>query len=164
MIHAGFHAIIKTERDDYEPMKKYVCRLTLVFAAVLFFCLLSACAGEADPSTLETYNFGKDKIPSITSVVGERTVTAVESEGENEFPSKQYTYQSTSVSDDLSQYIQLLQEQGWTESGEYDLEESSGSVQFVKESADEGQILVLYIDYEEKQYIIKATKLEAVIS
>ncbi len=137
--------------------------MAFVFTALFFLCLLSACSGDADPSALKTYIFGKDKIPSVTSVVGERAVTDVQTEGENEFPSTQYTYQSDSVSDDLLQYTQLLQEQGWTEAGDYNLEEATGSAQFVKESADEGQILMLYINYEDGQYIIKATKLEAVI-
>ncbi len=145
-------------------MRKYVCRLSVVFTAVLFFCLLSACAGETDPSTLKTYNFGKDKIPSVTSVVGERAVTDVESEGKNEFPSKKYTYQSSTVPDDLAQYIQLLEEQGWTASGSaYNLDILPGSAQFIKESADEGQLLSISIEYESRQYIIKVTKIEAVI-
>ncbi|WP_040196723.1 hypothetical protein [Candidatus Soleaferrea massiliensis] len=143
-------------------MKKYVCRLALVLMAVLLSCLLSACTN--DPSKLETYDFGGDKVSSITSVVGERTVTDVASEGKNEFPSKQYTYQSSSVSDDLLQYTQFLQEQGWTAAGNgYNLKELPGSAQFVKESVDEGQILTLYIAYENNQYAIKVTKLEAVI-
>ncbi|MDR0671550.1 MAG: hypothetical protein LBF64_04475 [Oscillospiraceae bacterium] len=127
--------------------------------------MLSACAGEdADPAALKTYDFGRDKVPSITAVVGERTVTEVASEGKNEFPSKQYTYQSNSVADDLSQYTQLLQEQAWTTTGDgYNLKESPGSAQFVKESADNGQILILFITYEENQYAIKVTKLEALI-
>lgn len=145
-------------------MKKYTRLLTFVFAAVLLSCLLSACA-SADPSTQNTYNFDRDKVPSITSVVGERTVTDVQSEGINEYPSMQYTYQSDSVFDDLSQYIQLLQEQGWTKSGDdYNLEESPGSAQFVKESATKGQILVLFITYGENEYSIKVTKLEATIN
>ena len=146
-------------------MEKHVCRLAFIFMVLLFSCLLSACArGGADPSTLGTYRFDKDEVPSITSVVGERTVTGVESEGKNEIPSREYTYQSSSVFDDLSQYVQLLQEQGWTAAGYgYNLEVSPGSAQFVKESIDEGQILVLYITYEDNQYTIKVTKLEAVI-
>jgi hypothetical protein len=146
-------------------MKKHVRFLAFVFAAVLFACLLSACeSDDADPSTLKTYNFGRDKVPSITSVVGERTVTDEASEGKNEFPSKQYTYQSNSVSDDLFQYTQLLQEQEWTTTGDgYNLEESPGSAQFVKQSADSGQILILFITYEDNQYTIKVTKLEATI-
>lgn len=158
--------MIKTERDDDRSMKKHVCRLAFVFTLVLFSCLLSACArGGADPSTLETYRFGKDEVPSITSVVGERTVAGVESEGKNEFPSRQYTYQSSSVFDDLSQYTQLLQEQGWTAAGYgYNLEISPGGAQFAKESVDEGQILVLDITYENNQYAIKITKLEALIA
>jgi len=145
-------------------MKKYTRLLAFVFAAVLFSCLLSACANADEPSTLKTYDFGRDKVPSVTSVVGERTVTGVESEGKNEFPSKQYTYQSDSVFDDLSQYTQLLQEQEWTiAGGGYDLKESPGSAQFVKESADNGQLLVLFITYEQSEYAIKVTKVEAAL-
>ena len=132
--------------------------------AVLFSCLLCACA-NSDPSKLETYSFGEDEVASITSVVGERTVTSAESQGENEFPSMQYTYQSDSVSDDLSQYIQVLQGDGWTEAGaSYDLETAPGIAQFVKESVDENYILTLRIDFEENQYTIKITKAEALIN
>ncbi|MDR0382155.1 MAG: hypothetical protein LBH86_09230 [Oscillospiraceae bacterium] len=146
-------------------MKKHVCFLAFIFVAVLFSCLLSACTvADTDPSALETYDFGRDKVPSVTSVVGRRTVTDVESEGKNEFPSRQYTYQSDSVSDDLSQYIQRLQEQAWTATGVgYNLEESPGSAQFFKESADEGQILTVFITYEDNEYAIKVTKMEAIL-
>jgi len=144
-------------------MKKPTCLIVFVFAAVLLSCLLSACASD-DPATLKTYNFDRDRVPSITSVVGKRTVTDVESEGKNEFPSMQYTYQSNSVFDDLFQYTQRLQERGWTTTGgSYDLKESPGSAQFVKESVDNRQILILFIAYEENAYAIKVTKLEAAL-
>lgn len=145
-------------------MKKFIRFFVLVFTAVLFSCLLNACA-STDPSTLKTYNLGRDKVPSVTSVVGERTVTGVDTEDRNEFPSKQFAYQSNSVSDDLGQYIELLQEKGWTISGDdFNLEEPLGSVQFVKESVESGQILELFITYSENEYVIKVTKLEALIT
>lgn len=145
-------------------MKKWAYRLAVVLMAVIFSCLLLACESN-DPLNPKTYQFGKDKVASIISVVGERTVTNVESQGKNEFPSKQYTYRSDSVSDDLTQYIQFLQDAGWTMAGaSYDLETPPGMAQFVKESVDEGQILTLRIDYEETQYTIKITKAEALIN
>jgi len=145
-------------------MKRHAYHLAFFLAAALVFCLLGACAGGS-PSTLKTYDFGRDKVPSITSVVGERTVTGVATEGKNEFPSKQYTYQSSSVIDDLGQYFQLLPEQGWiTAGGGYNLEESAGSAQFVKESADSGQILTILVTYEENSYTIGITKLVAEIA
>ena len=144
-------------------MRKHARLMAFVIAALLFSCLLSACVSD-DPDASKTYNFDRDKIPSITSVVGERTLVGTETEGNNEFPSMQYTYQSNSVFDDLSQYTKLLQERGWTVTGgSYDLEETPGSAQFVKESADKGQILVLLISYEKNVYAIKITKLEAAL-
>ena len=145
-------------------MKKFICRLVSVCLAVLLTCLFSACTVDGN-SNPDTYDFGKDEVPSITSVVGERELKSEEKEGKNEFPSKEYTYTSDSVSDDLLQYTQLLQEQGWTAAGDgYDLKQFPGSAQFVKESVDEGQILTIYISFEENEYSIKVTKVEAVIA
>jgi hypothetical protein len=145
-------------------MKKHIGILAFVFSAVLLSFLLSSCAGS-DPSTVKTYDFGRDKVPDITSVVGDRSFTVVENEGSPGFPSKQYTYQSNTVFDDLSQYTQLLQEKDWAVAGGgYNLEESPGDAQFVMESADKGQILVILITYKENEYIIKISKIEAVLT
>lgn len=141
-------------------MKKYVCRFAAVLMAALISCSLCACESKD-----ANYKFGKDKIASITSVVGERTLTGTEYEGKNEFPTVEYSYQSSSVADDLSQYIQYLKEQGWTAAGaDYDLATPPGLAQFVKESAEDGWILNLRLSYSENAYKIRIAKIEATIS
>ena len=144
-------------------MKKIVCSLALVFMVILSSCLLSACTDS--PEQVEAYSFDDDVIPSVTSVVGERSVIGVETEGDNEYPSIQYTYGSDAVSNDLAQYIEHLQSEGWIASGpSYNLDEPPGTAQFVKESADDGQIMTMVITFEEGQYSVKITKLEGAIA
>lgn len=141
-------------------MKKRICQFAAVLMAILISCSLCACESKDS-----VYKFGKDKLASITSVVGERTLTGTESEGKNEFPTMEYTYQSDSVVDDLSRYIQHLQEQGWTASGaDYDLATPPGIAQFVKESVEQGWLMNLRIGFAEDQYTIRIAKIEATIN
>lgn len=65
-----------------------------------------------DAANLTQYELGDDFIPSITSVVGERKVTGVESSIDNGVVTKQYTYSSTSVYDDLWTYVQEFMDDG----------------------------------------------------
>jgi len=141
-------------------MKKMICRFAAVLMAASMTCALCACQSKD-----AYYQFDKDKIPSINSVVGERKITAVEDIDRNEFPTLQFTYESDSVFEDLSQYTQLLKDQGWTAAGAYDdLQTPPGIVHLYKESSEENWMLNIRISYEENQYTVRVTKVEATIS
>ncbi|MFA5523749.1 MAG: hypothetical protein WDA24_05265 [Tissierellales bacterium] len=138
-------------------MTKKVCCMMSLFMVIAM--MLTGCGAVlTDASNLTQYELGDDLIPSITSVVGERKVTGVESSIENGVVTKQYTYSSTSVYDDLWTYVQELMNDGWLVTQDIDLNVIPGSGQLGKGSIEEGQILLVSFSYEESSYTIKLVK------
>lgn len=129
------------------------------------FCItLTACgAALEDSAKLSEYEIGDESIPSITSVVGEREVTGVESSTNDGINSKQYTYASVSVYDDLLAYVRKLMDDNWLVTQDIDLNVVPGKRQLGKKASEEGQILLLSIAYEDSKYAIKITKAEGTI-
>jgi len=138
-------------------MKK-VGSIVSIVIVVLLACMVGACGFLKEAANLQEYDFGSDKIPTINSQVGERTVTGVESGTSNGAHQKQYTYKSDSVFNDLMKYSQFLRDNGWIVTADYNLNSTPGSAQFAKESADEGKILIISIAYEADKYAVKITK------
>ncbi len=135
--------------------------ISLLMAVAL---TLTGCgAALTDAGKLMQYELGEDIIPSITAVVGEREVTGVESSIKNGVSSKQYTYSSASVYDDLWAYVQKLMDEGWLVTEDIDLKTVPGSGQLGKKSSDEGNILLLSFAYEDSKYAIKISKAKGTI-
>lgn len=152
-------SILKIERlRKIMIINKGTCRIVAVLLVLIFAFMLSGCGILKKAAELSEYEVGGESIPSITSVVGERKVTGVESKIENGVTMKQYTYESTSVFDDLWAYITKCREDGWLITEDIDLHVTPGSGQLGKESSDDGKILVIAFAYEDGKYAIKITK------
>ena len=135
--------------------------ISLLMAVAL---TLTGCgAALTDAGKLMQYELGEDIIPSITAVVSEREVTGVKTSTDNGVASKQYTYSSTSVYDDLWAYVQKLMDEGWLVTEDIDLKAVPGSGQLGKKASDEGHILLLSFAYEDGKYAIKISKAEGTI-
>lgn len=135
--------------------------ISLLMAVAL---TLTGCGATlTDAGKLMQYELGEDIIPSITAVVGEREVTGVETSTDNGVASKQYTYSSTSVYDDLWAYVQKLMDDGWLVTEDIDLKVVPGSGQLGKKASEEGHILLLSFVYEDGKYTIKISKAEGTI-
>lgn len=135
-------------------MRKAVCFM-MSLLMVLTMMLTGCGAALKDAANLTNYELRDDLIPSITSVVGERKVTGVESSIDNGAVTKQYTYSSASVYDDLWAYVQKLMDDGWLVTQDIDLNVIPGSGQLGKVSNEEGQILLVSFTYDDSGYIIK---------
>ena len=140
-------------------MNKKIIAITLLSAlAVLLF---AGCGMLDDAAKLTEYDFGTDKVPSINSILGEtRKVTGISTGIDNGVQYKQYTYETSSMIDDLSLYSVYLQENGWLVTQDYNLYDGKGEMQLGIQSADAGKILVISVAFEEKQYAIRVNKLE----
>ena len=138
-------------------MKKRIHILVclLVCAALL---LMGCKPVLADASKLANYELGKDLVPSIYSVVGEREVTGIESSAKNGAIKKLYTYASASVFDDLLEYIKALMDEGWVVTEDIDLNITPGSGQLALHSVDEGKIVLLNFTYDNDGYTIDLIK------
>ncbi|MCL2815890.1 MAG: hypothetical protein FWD23_14940 [Oscillospiraceae bacterium] len=139
-------------------MKKQIIAIAL-FLTVLAL-LFGGCALLDDAAKLTEYDFGDDKVPSVNAVIGEqRKVTGINVGTENAMQYKQYTYQTSSMIEDLAAYSVYLQEKGWLVTKDYNLNDGKGEMQLGIESADEGKILIVSVAFEPTQYAIKVSKL-----
>jgi hypothetical protein len=139
-------------------MKKTAC--LMVSLLVVLALMLTGCgAALTNAAKLETYDMGSsDVIPSITSVVGEREVTGVESSTSNGVITKQYTYVSDTVYDDLLAYVQKLMDDGWLVTQNIDLNVVPGSGELATQSEDEGEVILVAFSYDDAGYVVKITK------
>lgn len=138
--------------------------LGFILLTTFMVLLLSSCGALSAAAKLEEYEIGGETVKTVNSVVGERTVTGVETSTTNGVPQKQYTYESDSVFDDLLAYTQYLQNNDWIVSQDYDLSVTPGTAQLAKNSSEDGKVLVLAVAYEGDKYAIKLTKTEGTIN
>ena len=134
--------------------KYSIVAFLLSFAMIL----LSACSSAAK---LTEYELGDDKVSSINAVLGEdRKVAGVSTGKDNDVDYKQYTYESSSVMEDLIAYATYLQDNGWIATMDVDFSATSGEAQFGIPSVDEGKILIISIAFDNGKYAIRFNKLE----
>ncbi len=144
-------------------MKRTIFFTSMLLTIVLMLALSGCGAALKEAATLSAYEMGAESIPSVTSIVGEREVTGVESGTNNGVMSKQYTYISDTVYDDLLAYVTEMMNQGWLVTQDIDLNVVPGSGELGKKSVDEGQILLVSFTYEDSGYVIKIVKGEGTI-
>ncbi len=107
----------------------------------------------------EEYTMGDDVIRSVTAVVGERKVTSTSTKVGDGVQTKAMHYQSESTRQDLNAYVQyLMGDGGFILTKDMDLNEIPATVQMGKASVEEGQILLLTIDYDVFGYTITIQK------
>jgi major membrane immunogen (membrane-anchored lipoprotein) len=135
--------------------RKKVTALTSLLCALV---LLSACGSAAK---LTEYDFGEDKVPSVNAVLGEtRKVSGVSVGTENGVQYKQYTYETSTMVDDLAEYTTHLRDDGWMVIKDYDFSEGTGEAQLAIDSAVSGKILVISINFATNRYIVRTNKLD----
>ena len=142
-------------------MKKICCALC---ALCLF--LLAGCAAMEKAATLQDYEIGGDSVVAITGLVGKRTVTGVSTSSATGSNTKEYTYESSSVQDDLTAYLsELVYEQGYIATEDIDLENTSGTAAVAAESpSDSSKIITVDIDYTGSGYTITLTRLTGTLT
>lgn len=139
-------------------------KASLILILLVIIISTAGCGILKSAAALKEYDIGGDSIPSITSVVGERKVTGVEATIKDEVITKRYNYASNSVFDDLLTYITTLREdEGWLVTRDFNLETVPGSAELGKESADEGQILLMTLSYDDSGYELTIVKGEGSI-
>ncbi len=131
--------------------------LSILITLALMFAL-SGCGTLKKAAALEQYEMGEDAVPSITSVVGEREVTGVESSTSGGTQTKKFTYLSGTVFDDLLAYIDRLTQDGWLVTQGYDLNAVPGSGELGINAAQEGKYLLVAFSYDAAGYVITITK------
>lgn len=137
----------------------------IALAAIICFTIYFFISSFSNLSDVEEYTFGDDTISSIKSVVEKRKVTSVYTGIKNGITTKTVEYKSDSVQDDLIKYVEYLRtDAGFSLIKEMDLSVVPSTVQLAKESVDEGQVIIIIIDYTLNGYTIKLTKGEGTLT
>lgn len=145
-------------------MKKKVFAL-LLCAVLLLAC--SACGAMEKAAELDEYEIGGETVKTVKAVVGQRTVTGVETGTKNGVKTKSYTYESDTAFDDLRLYAHYLQEEaGYMLIEDMDLNVSPGSTQLAVVSKDEGQVVIVRLDYDTAKgvYVVTLVKGEGTLT
>jgi len=136
-------------------------------ALALMLCLvvtLAACGALKDDGT---YELGKDSITSMSGALGvERKMNGISAETKNGVQTNIYEYltdpnDNTQAANDVAVYFQyLLDNDGFLSMKAFNGLPYEGGVemQFAKSSVDEGKIIILDIEYNEKGYTLTFTK------
>lgn len=129
--------------------KRFVLSVMLVFCLSL---LLSACTSSKSASV----TVGRDEIPTLYSVVGERKITGTEAGFKNDVHYKILTYKSGAVSDnDLQSYIDSLQrEDDFICTQSSSVEDNVLTLQLGKESMDNGKIVLVDVQYSKTDGVV----------
>ena len=135
-----------------------VSRAVLVVVVLFGLVALSGCGILNSAAKLQEYSFDGDKLPSLNSVVGERTVTGVNSSSENGVSSKSYTYKTVSGFTDAYDYYNDLVASGWTLIEDWDGDQASSVIIMGIESVDTGKILVISISYDASSVMVSIKK------
>ena len=140
-------------------MKKKM--LVSILVAAILMILFGACSAA---EKLEAYEVGGESIPSINSIVGQRSVNGVASGIENGMSYKSYDYKSDSVTEDLVAYVfELRDNHGFIPIVDFNLDAIPGVGQLAKEAGD-GEIIIVQFDYVSSGYTIKITKGEGTLT
>ena len=134
-------------------------RTAYLIVLLTFALAFAGCSALKEAASLEAYDMaGGDEVPSITSVVGEREVTGVKSSVSGGVTTKEYTYVSDTVYDDLLAYVRALMDEGWLVTQDIDLGVVPGSGELATHSIEEGQVVLVDFTYDEAGYVIKIIK------
>ena len=149
-------------------MKKSLKVILIIVLAVIILvgvALLLVNNSLNSAAKLQTYDLGTDKIPSLTSVVGERKVTGVGSRSStNGTQQKDYTYETQSRDNDLNSYIGALQAAGFLVLKPMDGNDLKGSMQLGITSADEGKIILIDLSWDNTRISLALTKGDGTIT
>jgi hypothetical protein len=132
--------------------------------ACFFMLALSSCTVLEDASKLQSYDFGSDQIPSLTSVVGERKVSGVEVGTKNGVQHKTYTYETSSQVDDMDDYYGELKSVGFLVTKDSEVAFNRGSVELGLNSADAGQMVLVTLSWESGKITVQVAKGEGEVT
>lgn len=135
----------------------------LLFLLCSMMLFIASCGILNSASEAQTYDFGNDSIPSITSVVGSRKANGVETGTSSGTQYRIFKYGSDDPVSDIQEYIDYLQDRGWLVTA-IDSSSDSGTVQVGIDSLDSGKILLVTIDYKTSSYEVKAEKMEGTLT
>ena len=107
----------------------------------------------------QEYKLGADTLKSINAIVGKRKVTNTSVSLRNGITTKEVDYRSDRVQDDLLAYSQYLRgEGGFALTKNMNLNIIPSTIELAKKSNEEGNVILMAIDYNTSGYKVKIQK------
>lgn len=122
----------------------------IITVVVVFFSSLNK-VKKAD-----YYSLGKDQVPTIKLVVGERKISSVSSSISNGVTTKTYDYSSDSSYEDIESYVTYLVEKAGYRTAT--LAGAEGITHYGINSVEEGKIILIKADVNPFGYTIEIVK------
>ena len=145
-------------------MKKLLKIVLIIFALGLIGGIIAFMA-VGNTANADEYKIGNDTIKSVKAIVEKRQVVSVSSKISNGITTKTIEYKSNNVQEDLLKYTQYLRnEGGFTLSKDMNLREIPSTVELAKNSNDDGEIIMMTIDYNSFGYTITIQKGEGTLT
>lgn len=142
-------------------------RTAACIIAVALIFLLAGCAALEEAAALQEYELGEDSIITINALVGTRSVTGVSTSQSGGSITKEYTYKSDSVREDLTAYLtELVNNQGYLAIEEdIDLAVVPGSAKIaIVSPSDTSKIIIMEILYTGTEYTIGITRMTGTLN
>lgn len=120
--------------------KKIIAGIVLMIAIVCLL-IMSFILFWRKQQQSDYITFGKDQIPTISFVLGDRSLVGISTEISHDVEAKTYEYKSESIMEDIDRYMNYLRdEEGFVA---LQIGDSDDDVIFAKESVDSGKIIVV---------------------
>lgn len=138
---------------------------TILLIIVISVALMAGCAALDNAAKLQEYDMSGDTIPSVNAIVGDRKVTGVASSSSTGSKSKTYTYESSTVTDDMVTYLtELMDNYGFISTMDAKFDQFPGTTEFAAESKDDGKVLVVHIEFDQGGYILTIIKMTGTLN
>ncbi len=160
VVHMPEHPRGKLPEEEVIEKKKYSGLLILAIVLLLLAGSVFSYYLFLSSKSPTQYQLDKEFVPSITSIVGNRSVKDTKTEKKDNNIKKTYKYVNISnVTADLTNYITYLTETlEFINTTTYDLTESSGTIKLGNESKSEGYVILITITYNSNSYTITIEK------
>ncbi|MCL1913537.1 MAG: hypothetical protein FWG10_06625 [Eubacteriaceae bacterium] len=161
---------IQLQENTPEPaVKKKIGKKFLktlgIAAAVLVIALVFIINSLKNTANADFYKLGKDRIPSIKLVCGERESGKIEKSASGGITTITIEHTSGNPVDDLLKYTNRLTSiEDFVFTTEFNPTASQGSIQLATDSVDNGKIILIDFDYGDTGYTITIRKGKGTLS
>lgn len=143
-------------------MNKALKIVLIIIACIFVLGLVGgiiAFIATGNTANAEEYKLGNDTIKSVKAIVTKRQVVSTSTEISNGITTKRIEYKSDSVQEDLLKYIEYLRnEESFYLTKNMNLSTIPSTIELGKNSKDNGQLIMMTIDYNSFGYTITIQK------
>ena len=162
-MYAGAYAAPPQKKKLPKPLL-----IVIIIAAAIAAIVIAANAITGGQEDKDYFQIGKDQVPSVKLVLGEkRNITGYSSSASGGVQTVTVDYKvGSNQNKEMQEYAQaLIVDHGYLNTTSYDFNGATGSgFQFAKESDEKGFIVIVTIDYDKNGYKLTLTRGEGTLT